>query len=81
MIWCYPNMPDREVRPPADWTRYRDEVMAQGTLQGKAVRVRHLWLFAGGPGTGKTLARTWSRIPWESGCSGWSCPRSFKIHR
>jgi len=46
-----------EVGRLLDWTRYRDEVMAQGTPQGKGGKGTGICaLFAGGPGTGKTLA-------------------------
>ncbi len=52
-----PEHAHREVGRLLDWTRYRDEVMAQGTLQGKGGKGTGICaLFAGGPGTGKTLA-------------------------
>jgi SpoVK/Ycf46/Vps4 family AAA+-type ATPase len=52
-----PEHARREVGRLLDWTRYRDEVMAQGTLQGKGGKGTGICaLFAGGPGTGKTLA-------------------------
>jgi hypothetical protein len=52
-----PDHAHREVCRLLDWTRYRDEVMAQGTLQGKGGKGTGICaLFAGGPGTGKTLA-------------------------
>ena len=46
-----------EVLRLLDWARYRDEVMAQGLLQGKGGKgIGICALFSGGPGTGKTLA-------------------------
>ena len=46
-----------EVGRLLDWARYRDEVMAQGALQGKGGKgIGICALFSGGPGTGKTLA-------------------------
>ncbi|HEY5881654.1 MAG TPA: ATP-binding protein, partial [Nakamurella sp.] len=51
-----PENSEREVRRLLDWTRYRDEVMARGPLQGKGKGTGICALFTGGPGTGKTLA-------------------------
>jgi len=46
-----------EVRRMLDWARYRDELLAQAPLQGKGGKGTGICtLFAGGPGTGKTLA-------------------------
>ncbi|WP_164479155.1 ATP-binding protein [Nakamurella antarctica] len=53
-------LPERiaaEVQRLLDWARYRDEVLAQGPLQGKGGKGGGICaLFSGGPGTGKTLA-------------------------
>ncbi|MET0865752.1 MAG: ATP-binding protein [Nakamurella sp.] len=52
-----PRHARREVGRLLDWARYRDEVMAQGALQGKGGKGTGICaLFAGSPGTGKTLA-------------------------
>lgn len=46
-----------EVARLLDWARYRDEVLAQGPLQGKGGKGSGICaLFSGSPGTGKTLA-------------------------
>lgn len=46
-----------EVARLMDWARYRDEVLAQGPLQGKGGKGSGICaLFSGSPGTGKTLA-------------------------
>lgn len=46
-----------EVERLLDWAKYRDEVLAQGPLQGKGGKGGGICaLFSGGPGTGKTLA-------------------------
>jgi AAA+ superfamily predicted ATPase len=46
-----------EVARLLDWARYRDEVLAQGPLQGKGGKGTGICaLFAGSPGTGKSLA-------------------------
>ncbi|MEO7125110.1 MAG: ATP-binding protein [Nakamurella sp.] len=46
-----------EVSRLLDWARYRDEVLAQGPLQGKGGKGTGICaLFAGNPGTGKSLA-------------------------
>ncbi len=48
---------DREFRRLLSWARHRDEVLAQGLLQGKGGKGSGICaLFAGSPGTGKTLA-------------------------
>ena len=46
----------REVVRLLDWTRYRDEVAELGPLHGKGKGTGICALFAGSPGTGKTLA-------------------------
>ncbi len=48
---------DSEFRRLLGWARNRDEVLAQGLLQGKGGKGSGICaLFAGSPGTGKTLA-------------------------
>ena len=48
---------DREFRRLLSWARHRDEVLSQGLLQGKGGKGSGICaLFAGSPGTGKTLA-------------------------
>lgn len=52
-----PDHVKSEVARLLDWARYRDEVLSQGPLQGKGGKGTGICaLFAGGPGTGKTLA-------------------------
>jgi AAA+ superfamily predicted ATPase len=52
-----PEHTGSEVRRMLDWARYRDELLAQAPLQGKGGKGTGICaLFAGGPGTGKTLA-------------------------
>lgn len=52
-----PDHTKREVARLLDWARYRDEVLAQGPLQGKGGKGSGICaLFAGSPGTGKSLA-------------------------
>jgi len=52
-----PEHAGSEVRRMLDWARYRDELLAQAPLQGKGGKGTGICaLFAGGPGTGKTLA-------------------------
>lgn len=52
-----PAYPRSEVARLLGWARYRDEVLAQGPVQGKGGKGTGICaLFAGGPGTGKTLA-------------------------
>jgi hypothetical protein len=46
-----------EVQRLIDWARYRDEIVARGPLHGKGGKGSGISaLFAGAPGTGKTLA-------------------------
>ena len=48
---------NREFRRLLGWARHRDEVLAQGALQGKGGKGTGICaMFAGSPGTGKTLA-------------------------
>ena len=52
-----PEHAGSEVRRMLDWARYRDELLALAPLQGKGGKGTGICaLFAGGPGTGKTLA-------------------------
>jgi SpoVK/Ycf46/Vps4 family AAA+-type ATPase len=52
-----PEHTKQEVTRLLDWARYRDEVLAQGPLQGKGGKGSGICaLFAGSPGTGKSLA-------------------------
>ena len=51
-----PSHVRREVVRLLDWTRYRDEVAELGPLHGKGKGTGICALFAGSPGTGKTLA-------------------------
>lgn len=52
-----PEHTKSEVARLLDWARYRDEVLSQGPLQGKGGKGTGICaLFAGGPGTGKSLA-------------------------
>lgn len=51
-----PEIAENEVRRLINWVRYRDEVMSKGPLQGKGKGTGICALFAGAPGTGKTLA-------------------------
>ncbi len=52
-----PPGPLASLRELVDWARHRDEVLAQGPVAGKGGKGRGLTaLFAGSPGTGKTLA-------------------------
>lgn len=52
-----PDHTKAEVSRLLDWARYRDEVLAQGPLQGKGGKGSGICaLFAGSPGTGKSLA-------------------------
>jgi AAA+ superfamily predicted ATPase len=51
-----PESAENEVRRLINWVRYRDEVMSMGPLQGKGKGTGICALFAGAPGTGKTLA-------------------------
>jgi hypothetical protein len=52
-----PDHTRAEVARLLDWARYRDEVLAQGPLQGKGGKGTGICaLFAGSPGTGKSLA-------------------------
>jgi AAA+ superfamily predicted ATPase len=52
-----PELAGSEVRRLLDWARYRDELLVQAPLQGKGGKGTGICaLFAGGPGTGKTLA-------------------------
>ncbi len=52
-----PTHVQSEVARLLDWARYRDELLAQGPLQGRGGKGTGICaLFSGGPGTGKTLA-------------------------
>lgn len=52
-----PDHARSEVRRLLDWARHRDEVLAQGPLQGLGGKGSGICaLFSGSPGTGKTLA-------------------------
>ena len=52
-----PTHAQSEVARLLDWARYRDELLAQGPLQGRGGKGTGICaLFSGGPGTGKTLA-------------------------
>ncbi|RIJ77902.1 AAA family ATPase [Nakamurella silvestris] len=51
-----PEHTRHEVERLLDWARHRDEVLAQGPLQGKGGKGSGICaLFSGSPGTGKTL--------------------------
>lgn len=52
-----PELPRAALHELVGWARHRDEVLAQGPLQGKGGKGTGITaLFTGSPGTGKTLA-------------------------